>query len=106
MGILALLILAAVAVVVIVAILVVGLVLKLLWWALIGLVLGAIARAILPGKQNIGILRTAGAGIAAALLGGLIAHAVGVGNVLQFVIATAVAVVLVGVLGAYEHETA
>jgi uncharacterized membrane protein YeaQ/YmgE (transglycosylase-associated protein family) len=97
------LVLLAVVVLVVVAVLVVGLVLKLLWWVIIGLVLGLLARAILPGKQSIGFLRTAGAGIAAALLGGVIAHIVGVGNLLQFVIATAVAVVLVAAAGAYER---
>ncbi|HEU5363102.1 MAG TPA: hypothetical protein VFU56_07145 [Gaiellaceae bacterium] len=101
-----LIVLVAVIVLVVVGAFVVGLALKLLWWALIGLVLGAIARAILPGKQNISILATAGAGIAAALLGGIIGHIVGVGNFLQFVIAAAVAVVIVAVLASSERATA
>ena len=79
--------------------LVVGLALKLLWWALIGLVIGAVARLILPGKQQLSILATAGAGVAAALLGGIIAHALDVGSALQFIIAIAVAVALIAMLG-------
>jgi uncharacterized membrane protein YeaQ/YmgE (transglycosylase-associated protein family) len=90
----------------VIAVLAVGLVLKLLWWAIIGLVLGAIARAILPGDQKIGLLRTAGAGVAAALLGGIIGHILGVGNFLQFVVAVIVAVVIVGVLSSYEASHA
>ena len=78
--------------------LVVGLVFKLLWWALVGLAIGALARLILPGKQQISLLATAGAGIAAALLGGIVAHALDLGGVLQFVIAVAVAVGLVAAL--------
>lgn len=78
--------------------LVVGLVFKLLWWALIGLVIGALARLVLPGRQPIGVLATAGAGIAAALLGGIIAHAFHLGSVLQFVIAVAVAAGLIAAL--------
>jgi uncharacterized membrane protein YeaQ/YmgE (transglycosylase-associated protein family) len=101
-----LLVLVAVVVLVVVAILVVGFVLKLLWWVLIGLALGVLARAVLPGRQEIGFLRTAGAGIAAALLGGVIAHAAGVGSILQFVIAAAVAIVLVAILSGYERATA
>jgi uncharacterized membrane protein YeaQ/YmgE (transglycosylase-associated protein family) len=97
---------AAVILLFIVAVLVVGLVLKLLWWALIGLVLGVIARAILPGKQKIGFLWTAGSGIAAAFLGGVIGHLLGVGNVLQFVIAAVVAVVIVGIVSASESALA
>ena len=96
-------VLAAAVVLFVIAIFLVGFVLKLLWWALIGLVLGFIARAILPGKQEIGLLRTVGAGIAAAFLGGVIAHAAGVGNFLQFVIAAAVAVVLVGIVSVHER---
>jgi uncharacterized membrane protein YeaQ/YmgE (transglycosylase-associated protein family) len=98
--------LVAVVVLIIVGAFVVGLVLKLLWWALIGLVLGAFARAILPGTQNIGVLATAGAGVAAALLGGIIGHIVGAGNVVQFLIAAAVAVVIVAVLAGSERATA
>ncbi|MEN3341673.1 MAG: hypothetical protein V7644_1077 [Actinomycetota bacterium] len=78
--------------------LVVGLVFKLLWWALVGLAIGALARLILPGKQQISLLATAGAGVAAAVLGGIVAHALDLGGVLQFVIAVAVAVGLIAAL--------
>jgi uncharacterized membrane protein YeaQ/YmgE (transglycosylase-associated protein family) len=98
--------LVAVVILFIVGAFVVGLVLKLLWWALIGLVLGAIARAILPGKQNISILATAGAGVAAALLGGIIGHIVGAGSIVQFLIAAGVAVVIVAILGSSERAPA
>ena len=57
----------------------VGLALKLLWWALVGLVTGALARLILRGKQSIGLLATAAAGIAGALLGGNVGHALDLG---------------------------
>ena len=90
--------LAAVIILFIVAWLVVGLVLKLLWWAIIGVVIGAIARALLPGQQKISLLATAGAGIGSALLGGVIAHIIGVGSFVQFVIAVIVAVVVVGAI--------
>ena len=78
---------------------VVGLAFKLLWWAILGLVIGALARLVLPGKQSIGLLGTAGAGIAAALLGGIVAHALDLGNLLQFVIAVALAAGIIAVLG-------
>jgi uncharacterized membrane protein YeaQ/YmgE (transglycosylase-associated protein family) len=92
--------LAAVVVLFLIALLVVGLVFKLLWWALAGLVLGVIARAILPGQQQIGVLATAGCGVAAAFLGGVIGHIVGFGSFLQFVIAVIAAVVIVGAVSA------
>lgn len=80
--------------------LIVGLVFKLLWWALIGLVIGALARLVLPGRQAIGWLWTIGAGVAGALLGGIVADAIGVGNIIQFLISIIVAAALIAVLGA------
>ena len=78
--------------------LVIGLALKLLWWALIGLVVGALARLVLPGKQEMSLLATVGVGVAAALLGGIVAHALDFGGLLQFVIALVLAVALVAAL--------
>ena len=97
---------AAVVVLFLIAWVVVGLVFKLLWWALIGLVIGALARAVLPGKQTISLLATGGAGIASALLGGVIGQIVGVGSFGQFVIAILVAIVLVAVLSGTERARA
>ena len=96
---------AAVVVLFLIAWVVVGLVFKLLWWALIGVVIGALARAVLPGKQTISLVATGGAGIA-ALLGGLIGHIIGVGSFAQFVIAILVAIVLVAVLSGTERARA
>ena len=96
------LVLAAIVLLFVVGWLVIGLVLKLLWWALVGVAVGVIARLILPGKQKIGIIATAGAGIAASFLGGVIGHIAGVGSFLQFVIAIIAAVVIVGVVSAAE----
>lgn len=41
---------------------------------LFGLVIGLLARALVPGRQNIGILWTIGLGIAGSLLGGFVAR--------------------------------
>ncbi len=46
----------------------------------VGVVVGALARLFLPGKQNISIGATIGVGFVAALIGGLIAQAFGVGD--------------------------
>src|ERR671925_1130874 len=74
---------------------IIGFALKLIWWALIGLVIGALARLIIPGRQAIGWLATALIGIGGALLGGIIADGLDVGGFVQFLIAVAVAAVLV-----------
>lgn len=50
-------------------------------WAIIGgTIIGILGRLILPGRQNISMLWTIVAGIAAALIGGLIADWLGVGE--------------------------
>lgn len=67
-----------------------------------GLIIGALARLIKPGKQNLGILATLGLGLVGSLIGGLIASALGTGdiwelNILGFVLAVVAAVLLIGV---------
>lgn len=47
------------------------------WMAIIGFVIGLIARAILPGTQSLGIIMTAVLGIVGALLAGFIGQAMG-----------------------------
>lgn len=46
----------------------------------VGLIVGALGRLVLPGRQNISIWLTIAIGIAAALIGSLIASALGVGE--------------------------
>lgn len=47
-------------------------ILNILGWIVFGLIAGFIARAIVPGKDDIGILRTILLGIAGSVVGGLI----------------------------------
>lgn len=96
-------ILVAIVAVIVLGWIVVGLALKLLWWALIGLAIGALARLILPGKQNLSVLATAGAGVVAALVGGIVAYALDLGGVLQFLLAIGIAVALVAALGGTRY---
>ncbi|HZH18878.1 MAG TPA: hypothetical protein VEZ18_01675 [Geodermatophilus sp.] len=67
-----------------------------------GLVIGALARLIVPGKQHLGILATLALGLIGSLIGGLIAQFFGTGsiwelNVIGFVLAVVAAVLLIGV---------
>ncbi len=66
-----------------------------------GLIIGALARLIKPGKQNLGILATLGLGLVGSLIGGLIAQLFGTGgifelNILGFILAVVAAVLLIG----------
>lgn len=67
-----------------------------------GLIIGALARLIKPGKQNLGLLATLGLGLVGSLIGGLIAQLFGTGGIFElnsigFVLAVIAAVLLVGV---------
>lgn len=66
-----------------------------------GLVIGALARLIKPGKQDLGILATLGLGVVGSLIGGTIAWVLGTGSIweldfLGFVFAVVAAVLLIG----------
>ena len=50
--------------------------LNILSWILTGLVVGALARMILPGRQSIGLIGTILLGIVGAFVGGLIGSAI------------------------------
>jgi uncharacterized membrane protein YeaQ/YmgE (transglycosylase-associated protein family) len=50
-------------------------------WILFGLIAGAIAKLIMPGRDPGGFIITIGLGIVGALLGGFIGQALGVGGV-------------------------
>jgi len=45
-----------------------------LWMFIVGIVVGAIARLIMPGAEHMGILMTGVLGVAGSFLGGLIAR--------------------------------
>jgi uncharacterized membrane protein YeaQ/YmgE (transglycosylase-associated protein family) len=55
----------------------------LLSWILFGLIAGAVARLVVPGRQAIGCLGTMAVGIVGALIGGLIGEVV-LGNDVRF----------------------
>jgi uncharacterized membrane protein YeaQ/YmgE (transglycosylase-associated protein family) len=76
---------------------VVGVVIELLWWALVGLVIGALARLVLRGSPPIGWLGTIAAGIAGALLGGVIGDAVDGNWLVEGLLAILVAAALIAV---------
>jgi uncharacterized membrane protein YeaQ/YmgE (transglycosylase-associated protein family) len=47
-----------------------------IWWLIIGLVAGALARLIMPGKDTMGIIATILLGVAGSILGGLVSWAI------------------------------
>ncbi len=69
----------------------------IIWWLIIGLVVGAVARLVVPGRQHIGILLTILIGIVAAIVGGILTTALlGAGHtVITFIVAVLAAALLV-----------
>ena len=69
----------------------IGLAFSLLWLAITGLIIGALGRLVLPGRQDVSVLATCLIGIAASLLGGILANIFDVGWLIQFLVAVALA---------------
>ena len=47
-----------------------------IWWLIIGLIAGALARLIMPGRDPMGIIATILLGIVGSILGGLVSWAI------------------------------
>jgi uncharacterized membrane protein YeaQ/YmgE (transglycosylase-associated protein family) len=67
-----------------------------------GLIIGALARLLMPGRQKIGLLWTLLLGVAGSLIGGTIANAIGTGdiwelNILGFCVAVVSSIALLAV---------
>ena len=74
-----------------------------------GLVIGALARLIKPGKQNLSIVMTLLLGLTGAVIGGVIANLLGTGsiwelNIIGFIVAVVSAVALIGVFEGFSHR--
>ena len=69
----------------------------IIWWILIGLVVGAVARLVIPGRQHIGIILTILIGVVAAIVGGILTAALlGAGHtVITFIVAVLLAALAV-----------
>jgi uncharacterized membrane protein YeaQ/YmgE (transglycosylase-associated protein family) len=81
----------------------VGLALELLWLAITGLIIGGLGRLVLPGRQVVGLLPTALVGIAASLLGGILADVFDAGWLVRFLVAVALAAIGITLLRSAER---
>lgn len=66
-----------------------------------GLIIGALARLIKPGKQNLSLVATLLLGLAGSVIGGVVANLLDTGdifelNVLGFIVAVVASVALIG----------
>ena len=56
---------------------------QILGLIVIGVVIGVLARLVMPGRQHIGALMTVLLGICGALVGGIVASAIGEGDIFE-----------------------
>ena len=67
-----------------------------------GLIIGLLARLLLPGRQKIGLLWTLVLGVLGSVVGGVVANAIGSGDIMElnvfgFIVAVLAAVALLAV---------
>jgi uncharacterized membrane protein YeaQ/YmgE (transglycosylase-associated protein family) len=82
-----------------------------LWWLIIGLIAGGLARLIIPGKQPMGLLMTMILGLVGSVVGGLISTAIfgysaadpgfHTGGLIMSIIG---AMIVLGIYVAYAHR--
>jgi uncharacterized membrane protein YeaQ/YmgE (transglycosylase-associated protein family) len=72
---------------------------------IIGLIVGALGRLVVPGRNPMSILATIAVGIVGALIGGLIAGLIGAGWLITIILEVALAALLVYFLSGRARAT-
>lgn len=78
-----------------------------LWTIFVGLIAGVLAKAIMPGKQNMGLFLTIGLGIAGSLVATFIGRAIGwydAGEGARFIGSTVGALLVLFVFGQIQKK--
>src|SRR5262249_20106533 len=81
----------------------IGLAFELFWLVVTGLIIGALGRLVLPGRQDVSLPMTALVGIGANLLGGVLAHLAHAGWLVKFLVAVVLAAVEITVFSSAER---
>ena len=82
-----------------------------LWWLIIGLIAGGVARLLIPGKHPMGLLMTMILGLVGSVVGGLISTAIFGYSAADpgfhtggLIMSTIGAVIVLGIYVAYAHR--
>jgi uncharacterized membrane protein YeaQ/YmgE (transglycosylase-associated protein family) len=79
---------------------------SLVWYGLVGLLIGGLARLVVSGRQDLTVFETALVGIAGSLLGGIVANDfLDVGWIGQFLTAVIIAALLVIAVGGMRSRS-
>lgn len=71
-----------------------------------GLVVGAVARLVIPGRQKMSIWMTLLLGLAGSVIGGVIANALGTGDIFELNVLGAIVAIIAAVLLIFAVERA
>lgn len=74
----------------------------ILWFILVGAVVGVVARLVVPGRNPIGVALTVLVGIVGAILGGVVADALGLGTLVALLFAVVIAALGVAALTGFQ----
>jgi uncharacterized membrane protein YeaQ/YmgE (transglycosylase-associated protein family) len=83
-----------------------GVTLSLFSYLVSGLIVGGLARLVLPGRESVGLLGTSLVGLAGGAIGGFAGRALHVGQLMELVLSVAAAAVLLTALGLRERARA
>jgi len=75
-----------------------------IWWLVVGLIVGSLAKFIMPGRDPGGIVVTALLGVAGAFVGGAIASALGIGSFTGFDVGSIVIATLGAILLLFAYR--
>ncbi len=76
----------------------------ILYYVIVGLIVGALGRLVVPGRNPIGLLMTIVLGIVGALAGGMISYALGLHGLLSLLVSVLVAAGLVYLVSGSRHR--
>ena len=63
-----------------------------------GLLVGLIARALVPGRQHLSVLMTVGLGVVGSVVGGLVANSLGTGDLFELNLIGSIVAILASVV--------
>ncbi|MCA9763231.1 MAG: GlsB/YeaQ/YmgE family stress response membrane protein [Gemmatimonadetes bacterium] len=76
----------------------------ILWTILIGFLIGLVARAIMPGKQEAGFIKTTLLGIGGSFVGSFLVRGIGWGQGVGFIGSVVGAIIILAVVGMMNKD--
>jgi uncharacterized membrane protein YeaQ/YmgE (transglycosylase-associated protein family) len=81
----------------------------IIWTIIVGLIVGVVAKLLLPGKENMGMIMTIVLGIAGSLVAGMVGQALGwyeAGEGAGFIASVVFAIIILVIYGKFKGKNA